>query len=239
MTSVVEGPPGEVPAEPSDPMHTVGGRIRDARSELGMSLRESARQLGVSPSFLSQLENGKSLPSVSTLYQLSKLYGVSIDQLFMEQSTVDDRGPAKTAHSAPDVSRSEFTSPKDAWTDERSSAHMRVVHPDDRAVIRMDNGVVWQQLASNTDQNLDFMEIEYPPGCSSTSDGSMLRHDGFEYGILIEGTLEVTHGFETVTLHAGDSIGLNSARPHVLKNPGDVPARGIWVVQRCAFAPHS
>ena len=47
-----------------------------------MTLRELARTLGVSASFVSQLENGKSQPSVATLYSLAQLLGVSIDRLF-------------------------------------------------------------------------------------------------------------------------------------------------------------
>jgi transcriptional regulator with XRE-family HTH domain len=45
------------------------------------SLREVARTLDVSPSFLSQIENGKSQPSVSTLFSISRYHGVSIDAL--------------------------------------------------------------------------------------------------------------------------------------------------------------
>ena len=41
----------------------------------------------------------------------------------------------------------------------------------------------------------------------------MLRHDGFEYGYLLEGELEVTFGFETFMLHAGEALGLNSSVP--------------------------
>src|SRR5688500_20182029 len=44
-----------------------------------------ARQLGVSASFVSQLENGKSQPSVATLYSLAQLLGVSMDRLFENQ----------------------------------------------------------------------------------------------------------------------------------------------------------
>jgi quercetin dioxygenase-like cupin family protein len=94
----------------------------------------------------------------------------------------------------------------------------------------MDTGVVWEQLATNTAHQLDFIEIVYPPGSSSTNDERMLRHDGFEYGYLLEGELEVTFGFETFTLHAGEALGLNSSVPHLFRNLGTEPARGIWFV---------
>ncbi len=101
----------------------------------------------------------------------------------------------------------------------------------------MDSGVIWEQLASNSDRNLDFMEIVYPPGSSSTNDGRMLRHQGREYGYLLSGTLEITFGFDTYTLNPGESMSLDPAVPHLLTNPGTVPARGIWVVHHCMPSP--
>ncbi|MDT0616790.1 helix-turn-helix domain-containing protein, partial [Streptomyces lancefieldiae] len=47
-----------------DPLSGVGGALRLHRNAKGLSLRQFARQLGVSASFISQLENGKSQPSV-------------------------------------------------------------------------------------------------------------------------------------------------------------------------------
>ena len=94
----------------------------------------------------------------------------------------------------------------------------------------MDSGVIWEQLARNTDHHLDFIEITYPPGSSSTNDERMLRHQGFEYGYLLEGELQVTFGFEVFVLRAGESLGLDSSVPHLFTNTGDVAARGIWFV---------
>ena len=72
-------------ADSGDHAHTLGSRLRQARLQANLSLREMARQLGVSASFVSQLENGKSQPSVATLYSLAQLLGVSMDRLFENQ----------------------------------------------------------------------------------------------------------------------------------------------------------
>jgi uncharacterized cupin superfamily protein len=74
------------------------------------------------------------------------------------------------------------------------------------------------------------MEILYPPGSSSTTDGRMLRHDDYEYGCLLEGELQVTLGFDVFMLRTGEAIGFDSSVPHLFKNLGTTPARGIWVV---------
>src|SRR6185437_12239234 len=48
----------------------IGGRLREEREKRGISLRELARRVGVSPSLVSQIELDRVNPSVSTLYSL-------------------------------------------------------------------------------------------------------------------------------------------------------------------------
>ena len=63
-------------------MDNLGSRLKNVRVKAGWTLRELARRAGVSPSFVSQIENGKSQPSVATLYEFAQLLNVSIDELF-------------------------------------------------------------------------------------------------------------------------------------------------------------
>jgi ribosome-binding protein aMBF1 (putative translation factor) len=60
----------------------LGDRLREERSERGLSLRELARRLDVSASLVSQIETGKIQPSVRTLYAMVSELGVSLDELF-------------------------------------------------------------------------------------------------------------------------------------------------------------
>ena len=73
------------------------------------------------------------------------------------------------------------------------------------------------------------MFVRYDVGGSSTMEGRLIRHVGTEYGYVLSGTLEVTLGFDTYRLSAGDSISFDSSRPHRLANVGDVPVEAIWV----------
>ena len=66
----------------TDAIAQLGSRLKEIRLKSGLSLREIARQLDVSPSFISQIENGKSQPSVATLYSFAKLLSVPVDVLF-------------------------------------------------------------------------------------------------------------------------------------------------------------
>src|SRR5438477_10205784 len=78
----------------------VGPRLRLHREQQQLSLRELARRLSISPSALSQIETGKSRPSVSTLYSIVSELGISLDELFggREPSQARPRrNPARTA----------------------------------------------------------------------------------------------------------------------------------------------
>lgn len=211
---------------PESRVDVLGSRLRAARMRAGLTLREMARRLGVSPSFVSQLENGRSQPSVATLYSMAQLLHVSIDELFVRERPHSVDVP----EGADVISRSDLGSPADAWRDAPGQQRHSHVLPEQRRRLVMDSGVIWEQLAPTQDHALDFMEIIYPPGSSSTNDGRMLRHVGMEYGYLLSGQLEVTLGFETFTLGAGESLSFDPSVPHLFTNRGTIPARGIWAV---------
>lgn len=204
-----------------------------------MSLREVARQLGVSPSFVSQLENGKSQPSVATLYSFAQLLSVSIDELFAEEDLSPGLDPPTrrrkldATHTHAVLSDPALPSAPSGgrWPREQALAKLSVTRPGERHVLEMDSGVIWERLADNSGTALDFIEITYPPHSTSTTGQRMLQHAGSEFGYLLEGELEITVGFDVLTLRVGEAIGFDSAIPHLLVNRTDVPARGIWCVR--------
>ena len=49
-----------------------------------LTLRELARRVGVSPSLISQIETGRSQPSVGTLYAIATELEVSVDDLLFD-----------------------------------------------------------------------------------------------------------------------------------------------------------
>jgi transcriptional regulator with XRE-family HTH domain len=63
----------------------VGGRLRDLRQGIGISMRALARMSGLSANALSMIERGRTSPSVSTLYKLSSAMGIPITAFFREE----------------------------------------------------------------------------------------------------------------------------------------------------------
>jgi DNA-binding NtrC family response regulator len=60
----------------------VGGRLRDRRKGLELTLKQLANRTGLSVSLISQIELGKSAASMSTLHKLSTALGVRMTYFF-------------------------------------------------------------------------------------------------------------------------------------------------------------
>jgi len=187
-------------------LDAIGDRLREERVKAGISQRELARRLGLSPSLISQLESGQSRPSVGTLYSIVTELGVSLDHVIRGADFPDTNGPDASRSGSPVVRRGE------------------------RAAIDLDSGVRWEELAATHEEGVDFLEAIYEVGGASTPDESLMRHHGREYGCIVSGTLNIQIGFQTHVLGPGDSIAFDSTTPHRFFNEGDVPVHAIWFV---------
>ncbi|MDN5855130.1 MAG: XRE family transcriptional regulator [Actinomycetia bacterium] len=74
----------------------VARRLADLREKRGLTLSTLAEQTGISTAHLSRLEKGARLPSVGTLLQLARAYGVSIGEL-VEETGDDDYSIVRAA----------------------------------------------------------------------------------------------------------------------------------------------
>lgn len=59
----------------------LGGNLKRIRLEKGISQVDVARLLGVSRGFVSNLENGKTNPTLATISRLASAIGVKADEL--------------------------------------------------------------------------------------------------------------------------------------------------------------
>ncbi|MFD4600513.1 helix-turn-helix domain-containing protein [Streptomyces sp. NPDC058464] len=67
----------------------VAQRLKDMRSERGITLTTLAEQTGISSAHLSRLEKGVRKPSIGSLLQIARVYGVSISELVQEPDEND------------------------------------------------------------------------------------------------------------------------------------------------------
>jgi mannose-6-phosphate isomerase-like protein (cupin superfamily)/DNA-binding XRE family transcriptional regulator len=203
-----------------DPGTGLGPRLRLAREERRLSVRELARRIGCSASLISQIERGVSVPSVGVLYSLAAELGSSLDHLLFG---ADPRRPTADPVTAPPAGGSGGASPGPV-------APGIVQRGDCRSIIDLASGVRWERLTPGTEVMTDFLEVVYFPGGHSTDERRPLRHDGREYGLVISGTLQANVGFESYELGPGDSIAFDSSTPHEYLNKTGEPVHAIWVV---------
>jgi transcriptional regulator with XRE-family HTH domain len=204
-----------------DPVPYVGERLREERLRRGVSVRSLARDLGVSASLISQIETGKSQPSVGTLYAITTALDISIEDVF---DPPDQRAASLSdGPSAP-------TTVLEALGSLRGQRVGPLVTPNIRQVLQLDSGVTWERLGQLPRTHVDFLLITYEPGGMSSSSGRLMRHPGAEYGYLISGELTLTLGFDELRLTPGDAVSFESTTPHRYLNDGSTPAVGVWFV---------
>jgi transcriptional regulator with XRE-family HTH domain len=225
-TSVAETTPEPVLSD----RHLLGARLREARQRRGIGVRELSRRTNCSASLISQVELGKIAPSVSTLYSLTSVLGVSMDSLFL---TDEERqsGASAPPTSLPGAGPAALPEPPAApvAAPVRPGAENGIVQRrGSRPHISLEHGVRWERLIPAPEPGAEFLEICYDVGGGSVSGDNAIRHNGREYGLVLEGTLSVQVGFETYVLQAGDSVAFDSTVPHRFWNGGDVPVRAVW-----------
>jgi transcriptional regulator with XRE-family HTH domain/mannose-6-phosphate isomerase-like protein (cupin superfamily) len=205
----------------------VGERLRQHRTDAGMSLRELARQVGVSPSLISQIEHGKATPSVATLYAIVSTLDVSLDELFFDQP----RGaPATPESSAQEryLDTGNERLPSSHW---QAPSEGPVLRAANRLSLTLATGVRWERLTADHDPGVEFLYCTYPIGGESCPPDDLMSHSGNEYGIILSGQGAATVGDKTYELDPGDSIAFDSRTPHRIWNRGEeAPMVSIWTV---------
>jgi transcriptional regulator with XRE-family HTH domain len=181
------------------PTSQIGERLRLQREKLGISGRELARRIGVSPSLISAIELDRVMPSVQTLWALASALGLTMGDIF--------HGPETAVRERPEP----------------------VETPETRAVINLGSGVRWERLTQCRDPHIEFLYVVYDVGGASCDPDTTMRHGGSEYGYVISGRLGVRIDFDEYELGPGHSISYHASSPHRLWNAGDEPVHAIWV----------
>ncbi len=201
------------PAQSADPGRRrvprsgIGARLRAHRERRGISLREVARRIGVSPSLVSKIERDRVNPSVATLWALVTELGLTMSDVFGEPSAAGSGDGRRGSPGASPVST-----------------------PDTRLALHLESGVRWERLTTARDPAVEFLYVVYPVGAASCDEDALITHGGKEYGYVISGRLGVRVGFDQYELGPGAAISFESALPHRLWTIGDEPVAAIWIV---------
>jgi quercetin dioxygenase-like cupin family protein/DNA-binding XRE family transcriptional regulator len=181
-------------------MTEIGRRIRRMREAQALSCDEVSALVGVATDRLAEIEAGHGIPSVGLVIKLSRLLGSRVDGILHGVA----RSRPLTVCRAGDLRT-----------------------PDEEG--DTDQGYTYHSLGrpSAPGQGMEPLLITFVPG---KSDARPIAHDGQEFVYVLEGRVELLHGDERCTLGPGDSVYLDSARPHLFRAVGDAPSRAVGVV---------
>lgn len=207
-----------VATDQPDPADDIGRRLAALRRDRGVRVTDLAREVGVSAALISQIERGRSRPSVSTLFALARALEVPVDAFFREQH---EPAPVRSGPSGetPGEGAPYGLPPQEA---------RYVVRRGDRAAIDIEGGVRWERLTPATLRDLDFLELVYGPHAESHP--ALYTHPGTEMVLMTVGRLDIYVGFERHRLKAGDSMHFPSSMPHRYVNPTATTSRAVTVI---------
>ncbi len=179
----------------------LGERVRALRERLGLTQKELAAQMGMTPSFISQLEKSLISPSLDSLLRLSEKLHTSPVHFLLGS----DEGPMSRMVVKPG---------------ERREISLREGKKAEVGV---------QLLASDAvNRRMEPYLLTLPQG--SRVSGHFFNHKGDEFAYVLEGEAEIEVRGERYLLKPGDSLYLETAVPSRWVNPGKGPAVLLWVL---------
>ena len=102
-----------------------------------------------------------------------------------------------------------------------------VSRAEDQPVVQTQPGVDRRILRDDRANGVEIAINQYAPDTGSAP--TPIHHEGFEYGVVLEGQLTVELDGTVHALRAGDLISYDSARNHRITNQGPRKARALWV----------
>jgi transcriptional regulator with XRE-family HTH domain len=180
--------------------YELGRKLRALRLRKKIALTDLGKHTGLSPSLLSQLENGKMVPTLPTLARIAMVFDVGLEHFFG-----DKRG-------------------QKLFSVVRAGERMRFPERADAP----DPAYFFECLTFATqERGLQAYVAEFPARGSAA--GSEHLHDGSEFLFVLEGRLTIRFQGEDHELRTGDSVVLDSSEPHSYRGSGKKGARAIVV----------
>lgn len=188
-----------------DSQFDVGARLFAIRQSAGLSQRQLAERAGVPHAQISNVENNKVSPSVSTLRKILSGLGVSMADFFEPERTLPS-GPFFSFDELVDLTSKIPGSPGAGG----------------KGILTL------RQVGDARSHNLQILHEVYEPQADTGE--TFLQHDSAEGGYVVEGELEVTVGDQVQILRAGQSYLFDSRIPHRFRN---LSGRRTIVISAC------
>ncbi len=180
--------------------YQLGDKLRRLRLRKKIGLVDLGKHTGLSPSMLSQLENGKLVPTLPTLARIAMVFDVGLEYFFADRKK---RGLFSVV---------------------RKGERMRFPDRADAPA-----PAYWFEVLafSAQEKSLQAYLAEFEPRTPGQVQDHV--HDGAEFLLVLEGDLGLRYEEEETVLHAGDSVYFDASHPHAYRALGETSAKAVVV----------
>jgi transcriptional regulator with XRE-family HTH domain len=180
--------------------YDIGPKLRQLRLRKKIALVDLGKHTGLSASMLSQLENGKLVPTLPTLARIAMVFDVGLEHFFSDKRT------------------------RRTFAIVRAEERLRFPELPDSPV----PGYFFEVLAFGaTEKSMSAYLAEFPKREAKATRPH--QHEGAEFVHVLTGMLAVSYQGEEHVLNAGDSVYFDSSEPHGYNGHSDEPARAVVV----------
>jgi transcriptional regulator with XRE-family HTH domain len=172
-------------------LDSLGLRLRASRGAAGISLRELARRVGISPSAVSQIERGLSSPSLPTIVALANELHLSVDYLLGIDVPQNGGGPAGTV----------------------------VTRASTRGQTPLSRGVRCGALASEPDRGVELFLAWFDPAARAGVDELPFPAGrGSLFAVVVEGSIRLVTAKGEDELEPGEAVELERETLRSIRN---------------------
>ena len=180
--------------------YDIGNKLRQLRLRKKIALIDLGKHTGLSASMLSQLENGKLIPTLPTLTRIAMVFDVGLEFFFGEKRQ------------------------KRVFSIVRAEERMIFPEQPDSPI----PGYYFEVLNYGAmDKGLSAYLAEFPKLDHNQSHEH--SHDGSEFVHVLSGDLSIFYQNEEHVLHIGDSVYFDASEPHSYRGHSEIPTKAIVI----------
>ncbi len=174
----------------------IGERIRKLRQAQDLSVEQVAKMTGVPVERLSAFEAGDEVPSIGMVIKVSRVLGSRMGHILHE------RGERRELFSV------------------CKAAEFSVVDRKGGPPREPEQGYTYQAMIRDdmVGQTMEPFLVTFDP--EKGADVHPMAHDGEEFIQIVSGKIELEYGDETHLLEEGDTVYLDSSKPHAFRGLG-------------------
>lgn len=185
---------------------SLGSEMRQVRKARRLTLKDVAKETGISVSHISGIERGTTNPSIAVVRKMAEALDIDPDWFFARRPGA---GPMERA----------FVVRK------RNRRDLNTLYREDKEQI----GLTDELLSSSISGNLLMGLAVYEPH-SERPGHTIYQHEGEQHGFVLKGELELQIGDERIRLGKGDSFSFPTDILHNARNVTDEPCALIWAI---------